>query len=46
VRSRDDVALDLLELRLCLLEGELVASARLLKHVPARSDCREATRAA
>jgi len=36
--SGDDVALNILELRLRLFHGELLVSARLLKHLPARGD--------
>jgi hypothetical protein len=36
MRSGNDVAIDLLELRLCLFHGELLVSARLLKHLSAR----------
>src|SRR5919204_5940306 len=38
MRPGNDVALDILELRLRLLHGEFLVSARLLKHLPARSD--------
>jgi hypothetical protein len=38
VRPGDDVALDFLELRLCLFHGELLVSARLFKHLSARCD--------
>jgi len=37
-RPGNDVALDILELRLGLFHGELLVSARLLKHLPARCD--------
>src|SRR4030095_1639989 len=43
MRPGNDVALDLLELRLRLLHRELLVSARLLKHLPA---CCDATKAA
>jgi hypothetical protein len=38
MRPGDDVALKLLELRLRLFHGELLVSARLIKHLPARCD--------
>ena len=38
VRTGNDVAVDVLELRLPLFHGELLVSARLLKHSPARHD--------
>jgi hypothetical protein len=38
VRPGNDVALDVLELRLCLFQRELLVSARLLKHLSARCD--------
>ena len=38
MRAGNDVALNILELRLRLFYGELLVSARLLKHLPARFD--------
>jgi hypothetical protein len=38
MRPGNDVALNILELRLRLVHGELLVSARLLKHLPARCD--------
>jgi hypothetical protein len=38
VRPGNDVALNILELRLRLFHGELLVSARLLEHLPARGD--------
>jgi adenylate cyclase len=43
MRSSDDVAVTFLELRLRLLDGELLVAARLLKHFPA---CRNTTKRA
>jgi hypothetical protein len=43
-RPGNDVSLDLLEPRLRLFHGELVVSARLLKHLPARCDARRVPR--
>jgi hypothetical protein len=42
MRPGNHVALDFLELRLCLFHGELLVSARLLKHLPARCDATKA----
>jgi Bacterial transcriptional activator domain len=38
MRPGDNVAVELLELRLRLFQGELLVSGRLLKHLPACSD--------
>jgi hypothetical protein len=38
MRLRNDVALNFLELRLCLFDDELLVSARLLKRLSARAD--------
>jgi hypothetical protein len=38
MRPGDDVALHIPELRLRLFHGELLVSARLLKHLPTRCD--------
>jgi hypothetical protein len=42
MRPGDDVALNILELRLRLFHGELLVSACLLKHLPARCDATKA----
>ncbi len=41
MRSGNDVALNFLELRFRLFHGELLVSARLLKHLPPRRDTTE-----
>jgi hypothetical protein len=38
MRPGNDLAFDLLEITLRLFHGELLVSARLLKHLPARCD--------
>ena len=40
MRPGNDVALNILERRLRLFHGELLVSARLLKHLPARCDAK------
>jgi hypothetical protein len=42
MRPRNDVPLNILELRLRLFHSELLVSARLLKHLPARCDATKA----
>jgi hypothetical protein len=44
MRPGNDVALNILELRLPLLHSELLVSARLLKHLPARCDATKVPR--